>query len=114
MDSDRDFNQNIFYGKDTSVDEIISACKQYPMMSNKRLVLVREAQELASSIHKFEKYFYSPLETTILVICFKYKKLIKERNFLKVFQKMEFFSMAKSCMKIRFPHGLNHMLIITA
>ena len=84
MDCDRDFNQNIFYGKDTSVDEIISACKQYPVMSNKRLVLVREAQELARTIHKFENYFDNPVDKTILVICFKYKKIdnLEYENFL--------------------------------
>ena len=40
------------------------------MMSNKRLVLVREAQELARTIHEFENYFDNPLETTILVYMF--------------------------------------------
>ena len=43
---ERDFNQTILYGADTSVDEIISNCERYPMMSERVLVVVREAQAL--------------------------------------------------------------------
>ena len=103
MDSDRDFNQNIFYGKDTSVEEIISACKQYPMMSNKRLVLVREAQELSKSIHKFENYFDNPSKTTILVICFKYKKIDKRKKFFKSLSKNGIFFDGKKLYQNQIP-----------
>ena len=43
---ERDFNQTILYGADTSVDEIVSNCERYPMMSERVLVVVREAQAL--------------------------------------------------------------------
>ena len=43
---ERDFNQTILYGSDTTADEIISNCQRYPMMAERVLVIVREAQAL--------------------------------------------------------------------
>ena len=45
-DHEKDFNLNIVYGKDTSIADIISISKQYPVMSEKKLVIVKEAQDL--------------------------------------------------------------------
>ena len=50
----RDFNQTILYGKDTSIEEIVSVCKRFPMMADYQLVVVREAHELSRSIEKLE------------------------------------------------------------
>ena len=46
----RDFNQTILYGKDTSIEEIVSVCKRFPMMADHQLVVVSEAHELSRSI----------------------------------------------------------------
>ena len=45
-EEEKSFNQTVLYGKDTSVDEIISVCKRFPMMSEYQLVIVKEAQDL--------------------------------------------------------------------
>ena len=42
----KDFNLEVLYGRETSIENIISSCKSFPMMSDKKLVLVKEAQEL--------------------------------------------------------------------
>ena len=49
-DVEKEFNLNVLYGKDTSVDQIISICKKYPLMSPYQIVLIKEAQDLLRSI----------------------------------------------------------------
>lgn len=68
--SEREFNQNIFYGKDTDVRNIISSCLQYPMMSEHRLVIVKEAQTL-KDIDLLISTVDDPVQSTILVIAYK-------------------------------------------
>jgi len=70
----RDFNQTLFYGLETEVATIINACKRYPMMSEKQLVVVKEAQGL-KNIDDLIHYVKKPLTSTVLVICYKHGKL---------------------------------------
>ncbi len=83
----RDFNQTILYGKDTSVAEIVSVCKRFPMMADYQLVVVREAHELSRTIEQLTAYAEQPQPTTVLVLCFKNKKLDKRKKLSKVLQK---------------------------
>tara|TARA_B100001287_G_scaffold99049_1_gene83301 strand:+ start:26045 stop:27049 length:1005 start_codon:yes stop_codon:yes gene_type:complete len=89
-ESKKDFNQTILYGKDSSVDQIIDYAKRYPVMSDYQLIVVREAQHLSRAIEKFENYFKSPVLTTILVFCFKGKKIDKRKSIGKLLSKSKF------------------------
>jgi len=73
-DSDRDFNQYIFYGADSDVGTIINTCKRFPMMSERQLVVVKEAQGL-KNIDELVHYVIQPLHSTVLVINVKHGKL---------------------------------------
>ncbi|MCC8147227.1 MAG: DNA polymerase III subunit delta [Bacteroidales bacterium] len=73
-DSERDFNQTIVYGMETDVASVINACKRYPMMSERQLVVVKEAQNL-KNIDQLIHYVKNPLSSTVLVINYKYGKL---------------------------------------
>jgi len=73
-DSARDFNQYIFYGLDSDVGTIINTCRRFPMMSERQLVVVKEAQGL-KKIDDLAVYVKQPLLSTILVINFKHGKL---------------------------------------
>jgi DNA polymerase-3 subunit delta len=73
-DSERDFNQTIVYGLDTDAATIINACRRYPMMSERQLVVVKEAQHL-KNIDDLIHYVLHPLSSTVLVINYKYGKL---------------------------------------
>ncbi|MBE0673876.1 MAG: DNA polymerase III subunit delta [Bacteroidales bacterium] len=80
--SEKDFNQIILYGDDTSVPGIVEISRRFPMMSNHQVVIVREAQ----SIRKIEElvvYTDNPLTSTILVINYKYKALDKRTKLYK-------------------------------
>lgn len=67
---DRDFNQTVLYGLDTTAAEIADLAKGYPMMAERQVVIVKEAQNLRSW-DKLEKYAEHPMESTVLVICHK-------------------------------------------
>jgi len=73
-DSGRDFNQYVFYGMDSDVATIINTCKRFPMMSERQLVVVKEAQGL-KNIDDLAHYVKQPQPSTILAINFKHGKL---------------------------------------
>ncbi|GHT75082.1 DNA polymerase III subunit delta [Bacteroidia bacterium] len=73
-DSERDFNQTVVYGLETDVATVINACRRYPMMSERQLVVVKEAQGL-KNIDELIHYVKNPLNSTVLVINYKYGKL---------------------------------------
>jgi len=73
-DSERDFNQYIFYGMDSDVGTVINTCKRFPMMAERQLVIIKEAQGL-KNIDDLVHYVKQPLHSTILVINFKHGKL---------------------------------------
>ncbi len=69
---ERDFNQTIVYGKDVELLSLISELKSYPMMCERRLVVLKEAQDF-KKIDELDPYLESPADTTVFVICHKYK-----------------------------------------
>jgi len=70
------------YGRDANVTNLVHAARQYPMGARKQLIIVREAQHL-DNFEILESYFKNPLQTTILVITYKYKTFDKRtKNYL--------------------------------
>ena len=86
-EDEKGFNQMVLYGKDVSIDEVVSNAKRYPMMSDKQVVIVKEAQELSRNIEKLESYAENPQPTTVLVFAYKYKTLDKRKKVTKVLEK---------------------------
>lgn len=68
------FNLSVFYGKDSKVEDVINACRRYPMLSDKQVVILKEAQQLRD-IEKLESYLEHPLASTIFIVAHKEKKL---------------------------------------
>ena len=89
-DSEKDFNETIFYGKDSNPEMILDVCKRYPVMSSRQLVVVKEAQHLSRYLSNFENYFKNPVPSTILVFCYKGKKLDKRKSIGKFLLKNNF------------------------
>ena len=73
-EADRDFNQVVLYGKDTSAAEIVANAKEFPFGSQYKLVVVKEAKDL-KDIDLLKSYVENPAESSILVVCYKYGKL---------------------------------------
>ena len=86
-DEEKQFNLNILYGKETSVDQIISICKKYPLMSKYQIVLVKEAQDLSRTFDGLIDYFKKPLKSTILIINYKHKSIDKRKSSFKELKK---------------------------
>jgi len=86
-EEEKGFNQMVLYGRDVSIDEIISNAKRFPMMAERQVVIVKEAQSLSRTIEKLESYVEHPQPTTVLVINYKYKKLDKRKALYKALSK---------------------------
>lgn len=78
---ERDFNQDILFGVDTSGVQVADLCKAYPMMAERRLVMVKEAQNL-KQLDALAKYLEYPVQTTVLVLCHKNGTIDKRKKFL--------------------------------
>lgn len=70
-EQNRDFDMSLFYGLETDVNRIIEACRQFPLLGGRRVVLVREAQQLRGGLDALEPYCKTPSEQTVLILCFK-------------------------------------------
>ena len=67
-DSERDFNQTVFYGNDADADKVMTAALQYPVFAARQLVVIKEAQNM-KTLDSLAKYCQNPMQTTVLVIC---------------------------------------------
>lgn len=89
--ADRSFNQFILFGKDVNVPSLLSYVKRFPMMADKQLVIVKEAQSIQGIEQKemqlaLENYAKNPLNSSILVLMFK--DAVDERKaWVKAFDK---------------------------
>ncbi len=86
-DDEKGFNQMVIYGRDTTIDEIVSNAKRFPMMAERQVVIVKEAQELSRTIDQLEAYAENPQPTTVLVFAYKYKTLDKRKKLIKTLDK---------------------------
>ena len=77
-EEEKGFNQMVLYGRDITIDDIISNAKRFPMMAERQVVIVKEAQDLSRTIEKLVKYAENPQPSTVLVLNYKYKKLDKQ------------------------------------
>ncbi|TMM31004.1 DNA polymerase III subunit delta [Polaribacter aestuariivivens] len=86
-ETEKGFNQQVMYGRDVAIEDIVSAAKRFPMMAEKQVLIVKEAQDLSRNIEKLVAYAENPQPTTVLVINYKYKKLDKRKKLHKVIAK---------------------------
>jgi DNA polymerase-3 subunit delta len=82
-ESESAFNLTVFYGKDASLADVITACRRYPMFSERQVVILKEAQQMRE-VEKLEVYIENPLHSTLLVVSYKDKKLDARKKFTKL------------------------------
>lgn len=85
---EHDFNLSVLYGKEVNAKQVVAQAKQFPMMSQRRLVIVKEAQQMRD-FKNLELYLQQPVETTILVINYKNKKADGKTKLVKGIKKLE-------------------------
>ena len=81
-ESERSFNQSIFYGKDSKAQDIIDTCMRYPMFAERQVVILKEAKQMRD-FDKLETYLEKPVPTTVLVIAYKQGKYDARRKLFK-------------------------------
>ena len=109
-DEEKGFNQMVLYGRDVSVEDIISNAKRYPMMAEKQVVIVKEAQDLSRTIENLVPYADNPQPTTILVLCYKYKTLDKRKKLAKAIAKTGVLFESKKLYDDKVPDWIKRVL----
>ena len=69
-EEERDFNQTVCFGSDVSAAAVADMARRYPMMAERQVVIVKEAQNI-KQWDQLEQYFEKPQPTTVLVIAYK-------------------------------------------
>lgn len=85
-ESFKDFNEYVYYGAETDADTVVSSARQYPMMSDRTLVVVKEAQ-MMKDIEQLQYYCQQPLDSTVLVVLLHKGTVDKRKAFYKSVQK---------------------------
>lgn len=108
-DSEKDFNQTILYGKDVDIPTIITTARRYPMMAPRQVVVVKEAQNIRN-IEQLLPYVKTPMNSTILVINYKYKSLDKRKSFTKEVANKGVLFESKKIYDNQIPDWIRHNL----
>ncbi len=109
-EAEKGFNQMVLYGRDVSIDDIVSNAKRYPMMAERQVVIVKEAQDLSRTIEKLAKYAENPQPTTVLVLNYKYKKLDKRKALYKTINKVGVVFESKKLYENQVPDWIRRVL----
>lgn len=77
-EADRDFNLSVLYAPQTEPAAVVEACKRYPMMADRQVVVVREVQNgmsprfsASNYLKALSHYVADPAPTTVLCLCFR-------------------------------------------
>lgn len=109
----KDFNCSIFYGKDSTPQAIMDACRRFPMFADFNLVILREAQMMktrGSELDKLETYTENPSPTTILVICYKEGKFDARKKMFRQIKEKGLVFESESLKENEVPHFIESYL----
>ncbi|PWJ42827.1 DNA polymerase III subunit delta [Sediminitomix flava] len=90
--SEKSFNQTILYGKDISMNQLLESARRFPMMAQRQVIILKEAQEMPdfgrkTAQEQLVNYIKQPVPTTILVFVYKHKKINKNTSLWKTMDK---------------------------
>lgn len=68
-EEERDFNLYTLYGPESGVDTVMDVCQRMPMMAERQVVILKEAQAVRSdTLNRLHHYAERPNPSTVLVI----------------------------------------------
>lgn len=71
-EDDRDFNLTVLYGADSDANKVMDAAKRYPMMADRQVVVLKEAQAMrADQVNRLADYMRAPADFTVLALVFR-------------------------------------------
>lgn len=106
---ERDFNLDIVYGAEVDIDKVIELAHAYPMMAERRVVLVREAQAIRS-LEGLESYLAHLTPSTVLIFCHKHGKLDMRKTVAKAIQQVGVLFESKRLYDNQLPPFISHYL----
>lgn len=109
QEHERAFNQTILYGKDTDYLQLVDAARRFPMMAERQLILLREAQDM-KGIKELVTYAEKPAPTTVLVISHKHKKLNGNLALTKAIRKNGVIFESKALYENKIPNWISGYL----
>jgi DNA polymerase-3 subunit delta len=92
--SEKAFNQTIAYGKDLNTRQIMETCGRLPLMAEKQLVIIKEAQALSlkqEDEEQYLRYLKNPVKSTVLVFGWKHGSPDGRKSFSKEVKKAIYF-----------------------
>lgn len=81
-DGFKEFNFNVLFGKETSAEEVISIARCYPMMADRRVLILKEAQQFREW-EKLAQYIKKPVDSTVLVIVYRNGTIDRRKKWAK-------------------------------
>ena len=78
--ANKDFDMDLLYGSDVDAVRVADSCQQFPMLGERRLVVVREFQQMRTSQDALAAYVKNPSPTTVLVLCHKNGNMDKRKT----------------------------------
>lgn len=109
-EEEKGFNQMVLYGKEVSIQDIVSNSKRYPMMAERQVIIVKEAQNLIKTIEQLLDYAKNPQPTTVLVFNYKYKTLDKRKALYKALSKVAVVFDSKKIYEDKIPSWIQSFL----
>ncbi|MBX2966671.1 MAG: DNA polymerase III subunit delta [Cyclobacteriaceae bacterium] len=92
-DAEKSFNQVVVYGKDVAMATVLTHARRFPMMAERQVVIVKEAQDIQdigreTGAKLLLEYLKQPVSSTVLVFCHKHKSLDKRKELGKTIGKL--------------------------
>ena len=107
---ERDFNQTVLFGSDVTAAQVADAARRYPMMAERQVVIVKEAQNLKHT-DQLEKYFKKPMPQTVLVMCHKNGVIDgRKREYVKTIREAGVLFESKKLRDRDLPHFIESYL----
>lgn len=110
-EEEKNFNLSVFYGKDVRLQDVLDAARRFPVMSERQVIIVKEAQEIgdltkeespsaknkktAEKENRLVRYSENPVPSTVLIFAHKYKKLPGNSKLYKALEKNAVLAEAK-------------------
>ena len=111
-EGEREFNLTVVYGRDSDVISVLNHARRFPMMAQRQVVIVKEAQQLQdigreNGKKQLEAYCNEPVPTTVLVFCHKNKKLDQRTSLAKTIAKKGILLTTKKLYENQVPDWIN-------
>lgn len=111
-ETEKGFNQVVLYGKDVTMAAILTNARRFPMMAERQVVIVKEAQDIQdlgreAGSKLLLDYLSRKVPSTVLVFCHKHKSLDKRKELGKKIDQLAVTVTTKKLYDNQLPEFVN-------